>query len=135
MQKLGIMRFDNNKWITNILKVVDTMNTLNGGISSPSFKLQKYDDRYEYMVRAPGISPESLRVEVIENKIMIYHLLEIGSEEKELIPNILKVYKVPEEVDLSSISAEYEEKYLIITMPFGETADGFFRSVDINVNQ
>lgn len=128
------MRFDNNKWVTNILKVVDTLNTINGGMSSPTFKLNKFDDSCELLVKAPGISAEALRVEVVEDKLMIYHLLDLGNPNAEIIPNILKVVPIPDEVDLSKITAEYEDKLLIIDMPFGEKEEGYYRSVDINVN-
>lgn len=126
------MKFDNNKWVTNILKVVDTLNTLNGGMSAPTFKLDEYDDNYELLIKAPGISPESMRIEIVEDKLMIYHLLDLGNPGSEIIPNILKVVPIPKEVDLSKISAEYEDKLLTIDMPFGEKEEGYYRSVDIS---
>ena len=128
------MKFDNNKWVTNILKVVDTLNTLNGGMSSPTFKFDKNIDHYLFKVAAPGISPESMRIEVVEDKLMIYHLLDMGSGEVDLIPNILKVMPIPAQVNLGAISASYEGKILVIHMPFGQKKEGYYRSVDISVN-
>jgi HSP20 family molecular chaperone IbpA len=127
------MRFDDNKWVTNILKVVDTLNTLNGGMSSPSFKLNKNDDNYLLALKAPGVSPEAMRVEVVEDKLMIYHLLDFGNEEQEIVPNIINVIPIPNEVDIKKISAEYEDKRLLVLLPFGEKSEGYYRSVDINV--
>lgn len=128
------MRFDNNKWVTNILKVVDTLNTFNGGMISPSYKLNRNDDNYLLAIKAPGVSPEAMRVEVVEDKLMIYHLLDFGKEEKEIIPNIINVIPIPSEVDIKKISAEYEDKLLLVYLPFGEKSEGYYRSVDINLH-
>lgn len=125
----------NNKWINNILKVVDTLNTINGGMSSPVFKLEKELDEYKLYSKVPGVSPESLRIEVVDNKLMIYHLMEFGASQKEVVPNVLNVVKIPKEVDISKIYADYEEKNLIVHMPCedGFQHQGYHRSIDINL--
>ena len=130
------MKFDNNKWVTNILKVVDTLNTLNGGMSAPSYKLERSSDEYTLDVRAPGVSPELMRVEVVEDKLMIYHLLEFGHEKKEVVPNIISVIPIPDEVDTKKVSAvyEYNQRHLLVHLPFGVKSQGYYRSVDIRVH-
>lgn len=126
------MRF-NNKWVTNILKVVDTLNTMNGGMSSPTFKLEKLEDQYLLQVKAPGVSPEAMRVEIVEDKLLLYHLIDLGNPDIEVVPNILKVMPIPELVELNKISAEFEDKRLYISMPFGKKQNGLYRSVNINL--
>ena len=131
------MKFDkNNKWIDNILKVVDTLNTINGGMSAPVFKLKKEEEEYKLFARVPGVSPESLRVEVVDNKLMVYHLMRFGTVDVELIPNVLNIVKIPKQVDISKIYADYEDKKLIIHMPLedGFATQGYHRSIDINLS-
>ncbi|MGK7389759.1 MAG: Hsp20/alpha crystallin family protein [Candidatus Cyclobacteriaceae bacterium M2_1C_046] len=127
---------DNNRYSTNILKVVDTLNTINGGMVAPVFKLEKEEDEYQIVARVPGVSPESLRVEVVENKLMIYHLMDFGASESEIIPNVLNVVKIPKGVDISKIYADYEGKMLIVHMPVedGFEFQGYHRSIDINLS-
>lgn len=126
---------NNNRYSNNILRVVDTLNTINGGMSAPVFKLEKEEDEYQLFARVPGVSPEALRIEVVENKLMIYHLLEFGTSDSEIIPNVLNVVKIPKQVDISKIYADYEDKRLIIHMPVedGFEHQGYHRSIEINL--
>lgn len=118
-----------NNWKKKLIKTTDILNTINGGMVMPQIDFKKLDDHYEVSVWVPGIKAESLHVEVNNNILDIYALLNI-------LPggfkyNISKV-DIPFDVDITKISANYSDKSLIVDLPFNELSRGYHKKVWIN---
>lgn len=121
-----------------MLMSIDYMNTTNGGMSEPSLNIENKEGGYEVTVKAPGIAPDDLQVEVMKDKLMVYHLLPIFTkaedDESEMRSiRFLAKMKIPADVDLESISARYDEdgNCLRLHLPADEGQTGFRRRVEI----
>jgi HSP20 family molecular chaperone IbpA len=121
-----------------VLMNTDFMNTVNGGMSEPVMKIENREDGYELMIKAPGIGPEELQVEIVKDRLMVYHLLPIfarvkGEESEVRSIRFLSRMVIPSDVDLESISARYDEdrRHLILHLPFNHLHQDFHRKVDI----
>lgn len=121
-----------------VLMNIDFMNTMNGGMSEPVLNIENREDGYEVMVKAPGIRPEELQVEIMKDKLMIYHLLpifsKINGENSELRSiHFLSRMVIPSDVDVENISARYDDdhKFLILHLPFNHLHQDFHRKVEI----
>ncbi|GHB80895.1 Hsp20/alpha crystallin family protein [Persicitalea jodogahamensis] len=121
-----------------MLMSIDFMNTANGGMSQPILNIENRENGYEVTVKAPGIEPDELQVEILKDKLMIYHLLPIfgtsdgESSEMRSIRFISKM-QIPADVDVESISARYDEdrRYLTLELPSDQTQQDFHRRINI----
>lgn len=121
-----------------MLMSIDFMNTTNGGMSQPILNIENRDHGYEVTVKAPGIDPDELQVEILKDKLMIYHLLPIfGKTESETSEmrsiRFISKMQLPADVDVESISARYDEdrRCLTLDLPSDQTQQGFHRKVNI----
>lgn len=123
-------------WVKNMVVTADLLNTINGGMSKPSFKMSRKEDHYELDVITPGIQGQHLKVEIHNRFISIFHNLSYVSPDHSLqdegAPNIIHLMPIPFDVELDSIHAVYEGKHLTVLMPFNELAEGYHRSVEID---
>lgn len=121
--------------VKNMIVTADLLNTINGGMSMPSFQIKRKEVHYELDVKAPGISAEALKVEIHNRLLSVFHYLDYASPEQQEgdigAPNIIHLMAIPSDVELDSIRAEYKANKLKVIMPFNEVADGYHRSVDI----
>ena len=121
-----------------MLMSIDFMNTANGGMSQPILNIENSDNGYEVTVKAPGIEPDDLQVEIMKDKLMIYHLLPIfGKVEGETSEmrsiRFISKMQIPADVDVESISARYDDdhRYLKLELPTDQSQQDFHRKVDI----
>lgn len=121
-----------------MLMSIDFMNTTNGGMSQPILNIENRDNGYEVSVKAPGIDPDELQVEILKDKLMIYHLLPIfGKTEGETSEmrsiRFISKMQIPADVDVESISARYDEdrRHLTLDLPSDQTQQDFHRKVNI----
>ncbi|WP_373511848.1 Hsp20/alpha crystallin family protein [Persicitalea sp.] len=121
-----------------MLMSIDFMNTANGGMSQPIMNIENTEDGYEVMVKAPGIEPDELQIEILKDKLMIYHLLPIfGKSEGESSDmrsiRFISKMQIPADVDVEGISARYDDdrRYLMLDLPADETHKDFHRKVNI----
>ena len=121
-----------------MLMSIDFMNTANGGMSQPILNIENRENGYEVTVKAPGIEPDELQVEILKDKLMIYHLLPIfGKTEGETSEmrsiRFISKMQIPADVDVEGISARYDEdqRYLKLDLPSDQTQQDFHRKVNI----
>ncbi|HEV7350720.1 Hsp20/alpha crystallin family protein [Telluribacter sp.] len=121
-----------------VLMNIDFINTVNGGMSQPTVEIESGQDGYQVMVKAPGIEAEDLQVEIIKNKLMVFHLLPIFAHDPEANSEYRSIrfisnLTIPNDVDLESIAAHYDETLLhvVIHLPYNQLHQGFHRKVDI----
>lgn len=121
-----------------VLMNVDFLNTVNGGMSEPSVNIDSQDTSYEITVKAPGISPDDLQVEIRKDKLYIYHLLPLfdrtGEENQKELHSIRYISRmvIPSDVDIDGITARYEdsERALKLYLPYNDVHE-IRRKVDI----
>ena len=127
-----------------MLMNIDFINTVNGGMSEPSIKLDKGSDGFEVVVKIPGIEVEDLQLEVVKgkrnsNNLKLYHLLPIFSqenlseEEQWKTIRFINTFVIPDGVDIENISAKYDDtlRHLVLFLPFGNEQGDYHRKVDI----
>lgn len=131
------MRFNDFHISKKILRKVDILNTLNGGISKPRVLMLRQDKRYLVKVRMPGVDPEKMRVEVQNDRLFLFHDISIQNAdllaEKNPIPFNIGYVLIPFDVDIQKINALYEDHELQITLPFNKLAGGYRKNIDIDL--
>lgn len=112
----------------DLLTSIDVLNTLNGGVSEPQLCLAHYEDYREIRLRVPGISLDDVRVELHDNSLSIFYLINIVSSDR-LIPLPRFVYNnnIPYYIDADKINARLEEEELIVNLPYNRLANGYHR--------
>ena len=114
----------------NLITSVDVMNTLNGGRTESVVKLAQFTNSREVRVRVPGIDPENIEVEISENRVVIFYMMNIESAGKEVaIPYSVYNKQQPYFIDVSKIVAQVEEDELVVTLPYNQLANGYHRRV------
>jgi HSP20 family molecular chaperone IbpA len=130
------MRFNEFHISKELLKNVDLMNTINGGISKPTVIMEREEKNYMVTARIPGVGPEKLRIEVKNNRLFLFHDIDIENPAlysgKKVIPFNIGYIIIPFDVNIKGIEAIYADKELKITMPFNELSDGYYKRIDIN---
>ena len=121
-----------------MLMHIDFTNSINGGMSEPVVHLEKGTDGYQVTVKAPGIDSEDLQLEIVKDKMRLFHLLPIfsqneESEEKWKTIRFISTLTIPDGVDSDNITARYDEskRQLVLFLPFNHQQDDFRRKVDI----
>jgi HSP20 family molecular chaperone IbpA len=94
--------------------------------------LGHYEAYREIRLKVPGISLEDIRVEIHNNNLSIFYLINIVSGDR-LIPLPRFVYNrnVPYYIDISKINARLEEEELIVNLPYNRLANGYHKDVHI----
>jgi len=121
-----------------MLMSIDFMNTANGGMSQPIMNIENKENGYEVVVKAPGIEPDDLQVEIMKDKLMIYHLLpifgKVAGETSEMRSiRFISKMQIPTDVDVENISAHYDDdrRYLKLELPVDQSQQDFHRKVQI----
>jgi len=129
------MRFNDFHISKEVLRKVDVMNTLNGGISKPTVLMLKQEKQYLVKARIPGVDPEKMRVEVHNDRLFLFHDISVDNTylytETDQIPFNIGYVLIPFDVNIKKIKALYEDNELLISMPFNELAGGYKRNINI----
>ncbi|GAB3897050.1 Hsp20/alpha crystallin family protein [Spirosoma agri] len=105
---------------------VDLLNTLYGGSSQTTMKVDREDERLIIKLSAPGVSANSFNVLVEGNKLVLYTLLvstsgrseEDGTTQRLAVPMFLRVLDIPSFVDAEQIEAVHEHGQVRVMLPF-----------------
>lgn len=131
------MRFNDFHISKEILRKVDVMNTLNGGISKPTVHMLRQPANYLVTVRMPGVDPNKMRVEVHNDRLFLFHDIMVENTElysnNNQIPFNIGYVLIPFDVNIKEIKAVYEDRALQITLPFNELADGYDKKINIDM--
>lgn len=117
---------------------VDLLNTLYGGSSQTTMKVEREDERLTIKLSAPGVSANSFNVLVEGNKLVLYTLLvstsnrqiEDGGSQRLAVPMFLRVLDIPSFVDVDQIEAIHERGQVLVTLPFKDK-ELMHRRIDI----
>lgn len=120
---------DKNQYM-NLITSVDVMNTLNGGRAEPVVKLKQHAESREVRVKIPGIDPEKIEVDVSENRVSIFYMMNVASGGKDIaMPYSVYNRQQPYFIDVSKIIARVQDGELVVTLPFNQLANGYHRRV------
>lgn len=120
------------KKFQDLLTSVDVLNTLHGGISEPIVTLRQQAAGREVHVRVPGISRDSMQVEIHNNVLSVFYLIPIESAGKKInMPVVVYNKTIPYFIDISAIKADFEENELIVQLPYNELSSGYNRKIQI----
>jgi len=120
----------NKNQYMNLITSVDVMNTLNGGRTEPVVKLSQFTNSREVRVKVPGIDPEKIEVEIHENTVSIFYMINVATAGKEVaIPYSVYNKQQPYFIDVSKIVAQIEDGELVVTLPYNQLANGYHRRV------
>jgi HSP20 family molecular chaperone IbpA len=118
------------KKFKDLLTSVDILNTLSGGVSEPVISMHEEADRHEVRVRVPGIDKEYLQAEVYNNELIIFYMIPLESNGKEVqLPQIIYNNAIPYFVKISNIQAHYEDNLLVVELPFNEFSNGYNKKI------
>lgn len=120
---------DKNLYL-NLLTSVDVMNTLNGGRTEPAIRLNEHANSREVRVKVPGVDPESIEVEINDNRVEIFYVMKVNSNGRVIdIPYSVYNRQQPYYIDVSKVFAQVEEGELVVTLPYNQLAKGYHRRV------
>src|SRR4051812_7417831 len=132
------MRKENKKMRRNskyldLITSIDVLNTVNGGVSEPQLNLNHFEEYREIRLKVPGIKQEEIHVEVHNNNLSIYFLMNMVSNEKLVqFPRYVYNRTVPYYIDISKINARVENDDVVVKLPFNKLANGFHKEIKIN---
>lgn len=116
----------------DLITTVDVLNTLNGGMCEPQMSVQQVEEGREIRLRIPGISKETLNVEIHNNTLTIYHFISVQSQDVIVeMPRIVYSRVIPYFIDISKIHAHVEIEELVVELPFNRLANGYHRHIRI----
>jgi HSP20 family molecular chaperone IbpA len=114
----------------------DFMNTIGGGMSLPEIRVNKEEGGYMLEAKIPGVSAESLRIDIINQRLLVYYTLQLFNSQSALnqevtVPYMIANFPVPDDADVNLIAATYHNDRLQIIAPFSDTSNGSNRSIGI----
>lgn len=117
----------------DIITSIDVLNTVNGGVSEPQLNLRHYDAYRDICLRVPGIKPEDIRVEIHNNNLSIFFIINILCDDKMVqLPRFVYNRNVPYYIDINKINATIAGDGLIVHLPFNRLADGYHKEIKFN---
>jgi HSP20 family molecular chaperone IbpA len=119
------------KSIKNLLTSVDVLNTLHGGTSEPQLSFVEKSEGQQMRIRVPGLEMESLQVEIHNNELSIFYHIAIKSDGKVIqMPQVVYDKPIPYFISTEGITATFEQRHLVVDLPFNEKASGYHRKVE-----
>lgn len=122
-----------NELISNLAATADVINLLSGGLSQPSIRLLQLTDAHQLEIKVPGVDPKTLSVEINNNTLTIYQLLEMTTAGELIrIPRLIYSHVIPHFINVRAVEASVgNDKRLLVRLPFNERANGYQRKVKI----
>ncbi|NMM46827.1 Hsp20/alpha crystallin family protein [Marinigracilibium pacificum] len=114
----------------DLLLTTDFMNTINGGSVKPNVIFKRIEGMYELKVDVPGIAPEDLQVDVINDKLTVSSLTKTFNMDV-MIPKVQAMINIPRDVDFQKIEAFSGGDQLIVYFPFNHDGPGFHKRIDV----
>lgn len=117
------MNFLNNRSILReLLRQGDLMNTIYGGVSETSFKVEKVGEDLVVKVSNPSVSPNAFNFIVKGDELLINIMAKekssVEGKEPMMYPMFFKAIKIPYYIDLSGIEATYQDGEFKVFLPY-----------------
>lgn len=130
-------RTEQGKVAPEILMGIDLSNSVNGGSSEIINRIELAEAGYELTVKVPGVDVDKFNVEVIQDKVLVYYMFPVYSQEQaegRLYARVIGNFPIPADADYEQVSASYieESKSIVILLPFNEERKGYRSKVTID---
>ena len=116
--------------IKNLAQTAQVINTINGGMSQPIVSVSKGPEEWTIKARVPGVDADHMKIEVKDNYLYLFHLIEDEQADMEL-PLMLAAISISNRVQYDLITAAYENAELEISLPLDQENKGYEREIDI----
>ena len=118
-----------NEYLT-LLTSVDVLNTLHGGVIEPRVVLNQLEQSREMRIKVPSVDPGLILVEVNNNNLFIYYVMNLTSSGKTVrLPYSIYNHDIPYFIDISKINSQVEEDELIVNLPYNSLANGYHKRI------
>ena len=108
-----------NGKIKVLAQMAGILSAVNGGIIGTLKKLEHLDNCLMLHIHLPGIKTGSMSAEIENNYLKVQYFIELNSEiVRAKISNIVYNGLIPDFVDSSRISANFQDGRIDITMPY-----------------
>lgn len=125
------MNVEDKLLIKNLAHTAEIVNTINGGMAQPNIDVERQPEEWMVKVKVPGVSAESLKIEVRDNHLMLFHIMTEPNVSDISIPYLVTMLTLTSKVDLDGIVAEFENNELFIHLPLNGQANGYEREIEI----
>ncbi|MBF9253017.1 Hsp20/alpha crystallin family protein [Pontibacter sp. 172403-2] len=109
--------------LQNIAHQINLLNTVGGGVSETYVDVHKYKKGAVIEVWAATVNPESFRVVLHNNQLMILSALHSEENPQMAVPLFNRTFQLPPQVDLGQVEAIYQDGQLQVKLPYYESAD------------
>lgn len=114
----------------DLLTSVDVLNTLHGGVIEPQVAVKQLDNAREVRIKVPSIDPASINVEINNNNLFVYYVMNLDSAGKNIrLPYAIYNRQLPYFIDIGGINSMAEGNQLVIMLPYNELADGYHKKI------
>ncbi|MEQ9305754.1 MAG: Hsp20/alpha crystallin family protein [Marinoscillum sp.] len=125
------MKVEDRILIKNLAHTADIVNTINGGMTQANMEIEKHEKEWLVEIRLPGVSAERMKIEVKNNQMFLFHLIDDTNASDIELPYMVTALELDKRVDFNGIMAEYQEGRLFIHLPLDEEASGYERDIEI----
>lgn len=121
---------ENLELTKELLRSIDAMNTLHGGVSETQVRLSQKGVQREIRLRVPGVDVAKYRAEIHNNQLTVFYLVPMQSLGKERwVPVVVYQKNIPYFINTKGIRAQVENDELVVTLPFNEFASGYHKDL------
>ncbi len=119
--------------LRNLLFQGDQLNTLSGGVSQITMKVNQQDDGFLIKVHAPGVSADHLKVISDQKSMQIFATLNMKNAENlpAIMPLFYRKLDLPLFVDTNAVEAVHQRSELEIFIPMGANNSGNKKEIEI----
>lgn len=125
------MKVQDKMLIKNLAHTAEIINTINGGMAQPDIKIHKDDYEWIIRVKVPGVSSDNLKIEVKDNNLLIFHIIDEKNSSEVKLPFLITMVSLHSKVNFAGIMAEHENSELFIHLPIDEETTGYDREIKI----
>ena len=122
-----------------IIANIALYNTINGGVVEPQSNISAGKEGYDITVKVPSLKADNFQIEIINNRLMIYHALPVFATqpagfESDSVARILGNMYIPNDADVEGIAARYDEKLdrLHVFLPYNQLHEGYRRHIEVD---
>jgi len=122
----------------DIITAIDYANTTNGGMSESVLAVQQNEEGYEVKVKMAGVSADNFGLDVVNDRLWVYHFVDLFAERPEGLENLKTAHTIgnlflTNDVNAEEIVARFDAQanVLKISIPFNLAKRNFRRYIDI----
>ncbi len=95
----------------------DIFNAINGGMSAPVIQMKENEDYYLLSVKVPGVKSSSLKTEIQNGQLFVFHILPLPGNPSIITPYFVKVLKIPEDAITDEMVVEEIDQGVRLVIP------------------